>query len=116
MEMLRNPYIRKGLAGAAAILALAGCEIGRGAEILPRRPAEVVAHEYHPPYTTIFPAGKILIPIFHPAEYHLDLQQCDRSRDEYADRQGCVAAHVQVYGDTYEKFADGSTITLRGDS
>lgn len=90
--------------------ALTGCS--SSPEILPNRNAEVVGHEYHSDYTTFILAGKVLVPQYHPEEFHLDVRQCDRQSDEFADEQGCVTAHIDVDESTYNEFQDGDTIVF----
>ncbi len=48
----------------------------------------------------------------HPAEYHLDIKQCEREGDTHADAEGCVTAHVDVSQQVYESHPDGSEIVL----
>lgn len=92
--------------------ALVGC--GANAEIKDNVPAKVLGHDYTAPYTTFIPVGKIIVPQFHPAEYDLEVRQCDRVGDEGADKDGCVTAQVSVDEDTYNDHPDGSEIVFHG--
>ncbi len=88
---------------------LAGCA---GPEITPDRPATVMHHEHHDAYTSFILAGKVLVPIYHPEEFHLDLRQCERQGDPGADAEGCVTVHTDVSQQIYDQYPDGSELTL----
>ena len=89
-------------------LGLSGCS---SAEAEPG-PATVVGHEYTAPYTTVVFVGKTPIIQYHPADYELQLRQCEREGDKFADSQGCVGLEVDVSQETYEQYPDGSQIIL----
>ena len=98
----------KFVACGLGIAALAGCS---SPEIEPDKPATVLEHIHHSAYTSFVPAGKgVLVPIYHPERFNLNLWQCNRSQD--ADSQGCVTLEIQVSRETYDSYPDGSTIVF----
>lgn len=96
-------------------LTLAGCS--DEPEILPGRPATVTGHEYHPSFITYVPAGKVLVPIVHPQQFHIDVWQCDRLAEDTEDgnKDGCIGEHMTVTEATYNDYPDGSTIVFEED-
>ncbi len=104
----KAPVIALSLGLGVGGLALAGCS--NDPEVLKDRPGTVTEHIYHPPYTSFIMAGKVPIITYHPAEYDLDVRQCDRAADSHADAQGCVTAEIEVSEQTYQQFPDGSQI------
>lgn len=109
MEKLQ-PYKKVaslGLLGAIAAGSLTGCHT---VEIENDKPATVIAHGYRAPYTSYIWVNKIWIPQSNPAEYKLEVRQCDRAGDKGADADGCVTDNVRVDPAVYYDFKDGDTI------
>ena len=108
IERFRRPIsavVGVGL-GMAALTACAS------AEVKDNYPGTVVEHVYHPSYTSLVMAGKVLIPIHHSEEFDLEIRQCDRTGDEYADAEGCVTAEREVTHETYDAYPNGAVITF----
>lgn len=80
------------------------------AEVEDNRPGTVVQHVFHDSYTSFSMVGKVPLILHHPERYELDVRQCDRSGDDFADAEGCVTAGVDVTKETYDTYADGSQI------
>jgi len=91
------------------VLTMAGCAETAQAE---PGPATVVEHHYRPSYTTVIMVGRVPVVQYHPADYDLGLKQCDREGDKFADAEGCVKLEVDVTEEIYNKYPDGSEITL----
>lgn len=110
----RNRYRMGGMAAVGfGLLWLTGCG-EPSPEIIEGLPATVVEHEYSAPYTTLIMAGKVMVPVYHPAQYDLEVQQCDRMADDRSDgnRDGCIQETVSVSSETYDQYKDGQEIIL----
>ena len=108
--------LRKGLFKSALFLGgltLAGCS-DPGQELDADRPVKVLEHEYHRPYMTILPAGKVMVPVHHPEKFHLSVLQCASEQFEPSTENQCVTAHISVSRETYNNFPNGSVVVLNG--
>ena len=90
-------------------LSLIGCS---QPEIQPDTPTTVVSHRYKKQRTIFIPAGKTIVPITYPEEFHLKLKQCGRGQDQFADKEGCVADEIKADKDAYNEYRNGDQITL----
>jgi hypothetical protein len=103
--------IGKGVAGSMlaglGLFAVSGC----GEQIDGSQPATVVDHEFIPAYDSFIYVNKVMVPIYHPAQYMLKLEQCSQPQAE----SKCVEQTVDVSSSTYDQFHDGDTIVLHPD-
>lgn len=87
-----------------------------GPEVTPNKPAKVVQHIYddRDVWTTFISTGKTLIPITHvdPEHFYLQVEQCGHKEFTDKNSDGCGTFDVEVSSDTYQEFADGSTIVF----
>jgi len=110
-----NTYINKNRAPKiisvtlAAALGLAACS---SVEIEAKKPSTVIEHVYHAPYVTFIYSGKTMIPMSHPEQFGLDIQQCGDEEQKHANEDGCVEKEVLVTKATYDQYKDGDTITF----
>lgn len=114
-EVLPRPFLRGTLlAVGVGIGALTVAACTDAPDVLPGRPATVLEHEYHPPYSTVVLVGKLPVTQYYPAQYHLEVMQCDRLADDTVDGNpdGCIVEHMSVDQETYEAYADGAQITF----
>lgn len=99
-----------------AALGMVGILVGgcSGPEVLPNRPATVIAHEHHPGYFMTTMAGKVPITTYYPESFHLDVRQCDRMEDDTEDdvKDGCIVEHMTVSEETYNNYQDGDSIVF----
>ena len=79
-------------------------------------PAKVVQHEYddRDVWFTFISTGKSTIPITHvdPEHFYLDVEQCGHKEFMDDNTDGCGIFSVEVTEQTYDQFADGSTIVF----
>lgn len=105
MELLKQRINKaKYLLGAGvASLALTSC--GASPELVSNTPGEVVGHSYDDEDVV---AIKPLI--IDPEEWLIDIKQCGREGDTYADQSGCVTIQLSVSEEYYNSVQDGQIL------
>lgn len=115
MENLSVKAVAMGASLLIGASALVGC--AHYEHVDKTEPASILAHEYEAAHTSIIviPRGKggiSLIPIFHPEQYRLEMQQCDKPQAENVDEYGCVREEIIVSKAQYEQFRDGDVVVI----
>ena len=77
MERYTIPHtIAAGLGIVMGSTALVGC--AHYEHVDTTEASTVVRHDHHDAYTSIVIAGKVLIPIYHPEKFGLEVRQCGK--------------------------------------
>lgn len=111
--MERKTMPRAVAAGAGLLmgsLALVGC--AHYEHVDTTEAATVIQHNHQDAYTSFILAGKVLVPIYHPEQFDLEMRQCGKPEGENVDASGCVNEEVTVTKDQYGQFKDGDTVIL----
>ncbi|MCA9346452.1 hypothetical protein KC960_03095 [Candidatus Saccharibacteria bacterium] len=114
MEKLNFRILTTAVTAGLGSLGLSACG-PKGPEVTPNVPAVVVGHSYDDADNWFMPICArtcILVPQHDDEHFYLDVEQCGHEEFKKNNDEGCGVIDVEVSGDTYMNFADGSTIVF----
>ena len=81
---LKSAIVATGM--VLGMVGLSGCSLEP--ELKPGIESTVVDHDHDPAYTTVILAGKVPVMQYHSERWALEIEQCGRRGDEFADKNG----------------------------